>query len=85
MEINMKKVQCQDCLVGEVAEMLRSGDCSFSDESRIRLAQWLEELAKSREGIYQAQIALASTKSLRTYPDNNISYRNMSYTTSDDW
>jgi len=56
------KLECQNYTLGEVASLLRNEVQPFeltTAKSKIRLAEWLEELDRSRQAIYDARIAFA--------------------------
>ena len=47
----------------EVAKLLREGKTISSDQNSLtRLAEWLEELDRSRTAIYDARVALAQSE-----------------------
>jgi hypothetical protein len=58
-----KNVRATIHTLGEIAKLLRDGPISFTEsQSRIRLAEWLEELEMARAAIYAAYVGLAKAK-----------------------
>ena len=48
--------------IGEVAELIRKGEqVSDNQDERDKLADWLNELERSRDAIYEARVALAKS------------------------
>jgi hypothetical protein len=66
----MKEVKCQAHTVMEVAAILKESDASFSEASRLKLAEWLEELHHSRNAIDNVRTVLANPQATVILPDD---------------
>lgn len=57
-----KPVECQHHTLREMAHLIRNGvPIANTERSRHVLSEWLEELAKARNAIYEARCALAKS------------------------
>lgn len=70
--MSKRSIGMQNCSLTEAARLIREGELSISDDeaSRIRLAEWLEELHHSRNAIDNVRYALANPEATVVLPEN---------------